>query len=88
MAMIRVLVAYDTSNDKSRKKMSDFCLDYGLDRYQYSFFTGILKPVQFRGLAKALKPFAKDGHITLIPVSSDDWEKRIELGEGKLPDDR
>lgn len=85
--MIRVLVAYDTPNDKARKKMSDFCLDYGLDRYQYSFFTGMLKPVQLRGLAKALKPFAEDGHITLIPVSADDWSKRIELGKGMLADE-
>ncbi len=79
--MIRVLVVYDISDDKARKKISDACLDYGLDRHQYSVFSGLLKPTHWRELVKVLRPFTKDGQIILIPISSDDWDRRVELGE-------
>ncbi len=78
--MIRVMVVYDISNDKARKKISDACLDYGLDRHQYSVFSGLMKPTHLKELAKVVCPFVKDGNVTLIPISSDDWERRIQLG--------
>lgn len=78
--MIHVVVIYDIANDKTRKKVSDLCLDYGLDRHQYSVFTGLLKPTHFRELARLLRPHTDEGQITLIPVSADDWKRRIELG--------
>ncbi len=79
--MIRVVVVYDISDDKVRKKVSDACLDYGLDRHQYSVFCGLIKPTHLRELAKLLRPLIKQGQVTLIPISADDWEKRVELGE-------
>lgn len=79
--MLRVMVTYDISDDKARKKVSDCCLDYGLDRHQFSVFSGLLKPVHIRALAKALKPFASKGHVMILPIAADDWEKRVELGE-------
>lgn len=82
--MIRVLVVYDISDDKARKKVSDTCLDYGLDRHQFSVFFGQLKPTHFRELSKSLRAFAKEGQITLVPVSSDDWDRRVEMGESRL----
>lgn len=84
--MLRVLVTYDITNDKTRKKVSDYCLDYGLDRTQFSVFSGLLKPTQIRALAKALKVLVKEGHVLIIPISVDDWEKRFEIGEA-LNDD-
>lgn len=85
--MLRVIVTYDIPNDKARRKVSECCLDYGLDRQQYSVFTGRLKPIHVRALAKALRAHIEAGHIMIIPVSSDDWEKRTEIGEGLLHHD-
>ena len=83
--MLRVLVIYDISDDKKRRKVSETCLDYGLDRHQYSVFSGLLKPTHLRELAKVLRPFAKDdGQIALIPVAADDWDRRVEIGERSL----
>jgi CRISPR-associated protein Cas2 len=82
--MIRVVVVYDISDDKARKKISDACLDYGLDRQQYSLFTGLLKPTHLRELAKVLRPLTKDGYVILLPVSSDDWNRRVELGQAQV----
>lgn len=85
--MLQVIVTYDIREDRLRKKVSDCCLDYGLDRQQYSVFSGRLKPVQIRGLAKALRPFVKQGHVLILPISADDWERRIEVGETLVYDD-
>jgi CRISPR-associated protein Cas2 len=85
--MLRVVVTYDISNDKLRKKVSDCCQDYGLDRRQYSVFSGRLKPVHIRALAKALHPFVEDGHVMIIPIAADDWDKRVEIGQGQNHDD-
>lgn len=82
--MIRVMVIYDISDDKARKKISDTCLDYGLDRWQYSMFTGLLKPTHVRELSKVLRPLTHDGYLILLPVASDDWDRRIELGAALL----
>jgi len=79
--MINLIVTYDISNDKSRKRISECCLDYGLDRMQYSVFYGRLKPTQIRALSKTLEPLIKDGHVMIVGIASDDWDKRIEIGE-------
>ena len=34
------LLVYDISDDRIRTKIADACLDYGLDRFQYSAFYG------------------------------------------------
>lgn len=82
--MLRIMVTYDIPNDKARKKISDTCLDYGLDRQQYSVFTGLLRPVQVRALAKAIKPLVKDGHVMIVLIASNQWEQRVEIGESML----
>lgn len=40
--MMKCLLIYDIPNDSARTKIADFCLDYGLDRIQYSAFMGEL----------------------------------------------
>jgi len=37
-----VLVLYDISDDRTRTKVSDACKDYGLDRIQFSAYSGRL----------------------------------------------
>jgi CRISPR-associated protein Cas2 len=79
--MIRVIVVYDIQNDRRRTKVCDTCLDYGLDRQQYSVFTGLLKARQLHALTKELTQMAGDtGHIVIFPVASDEWDKRVEIG--------
>lgn len=36
----RVLLIYDIENDRVRGKIADACIDYGLDRVQFSAFVG------------------------------------------------
>lgn len=79
--MLHVLVIYDISDDKARHKVSETCLNYGLDRYQYSVFAGRLKPIHIRELAKVLRPHSKTGQITVMIVAADHWAGRIQIGE-------
>ena len=40
--MLRILVLYDIPSDRARTHVADACLDYGLERIQYSAFVGVL----------------------------------------------
>ncbi len=75
---MRCLLFYDITNDRIRTKIADVCLDYGLDRVQYSVFSGVLS----RNLQEEL--FLKvtgllgdeEGHIMLLPLCQKDWQAR------------
>ena len=39
---MRYLLIYDITEDRARTRVADLCLDYGLERIQYSAFWGDL----------------------------------------------
>ena len=79
------LVVYDISDDSKRAKVADVCLDYGLDRIQYSAFLGKLLSSQQEELMLKLGRVLgrKAGNIQLFPLCARDWQGRqiIEQGE-------
>jgi len=79
--MIRIMVVYDISADQVRHRVSETCLDYGLDREQFSVFTGRLKSTQLRELTKLLRSITKEGQVMILPVGAEDWERRVIIGE-------
>jgi len=76
---MRCLLVYDIPDDRARTKIADFCLDYGLDRIQYSAFFGELNRTQRRELMKKIgKRLGKrPGNIQLIPICQQDWAQRL-----------
>ena len=86
--MIRCLLLYDIPDDRVRSKVADFCLDYGLDRLQYSAFLGrlganhqeelMLKIEQKIGKAAA--------RVHLFPICKEDWHKRLVIEQGMKED--
>lgn len=79
--MFRVVIVYDIHDDRCRTKVCDACLDYGLDRHQYSVFTGQLKKRQIHALKKELVQLTREtGYVVVIPVAADDWDRRLEIG--------
>ncbi len=78
---MRCLVVYDIPDDRTRTKVADFCLDYGLDRIQYSAFLGSLTRSQQKELmAKIKRRLGKrEGVIQLFPICRKDWEMRLEV---------
>ncbi|MBN1657488.1 MAG: CRISPR-associated endonuclease Cas2 [Anaerolineae bacterium] len=75
---MRCLVVYDIPDDSKRTKVADVCLDYGLDRIQYSAFLGTLAPThQEELMLKLAKVLGKKaGNIQLFPLCSKDWQER------------
>lgn len=75
---MQCLVVYDIPDDGKRAKIADVCLDYGLDRIQYSAFLGPLLPThQEELMLKMEKVLGKRaGNIQLFPLCEKDWEAR------------
>jgi CRISPR-associated protein Cas2 len=72
------ILVYDISDDGKRGKIADACLDYGLDRIQYSAFIGQLLATHQAELMARIKKILgkKPGSIHLYPLCADDWTKR------------
>lgn len=78
---MKCLVIYDIPDDKIRTKIADFCLDYGLDRIQYSAFIGDLSNNHQEELMLKLgRRLGKaPGRIDLFPICKEDWRSRISI---------
>lgn len=86
---MRCLLVYDISDDKTRTKVADACLDYGLDRIQYSAFFGKLNGTHRRELMKKLRRLLgrRQGKIQLFPLCHTDWSQRDEIIQAEGDDD-
>jgi CRISPR-associated protein Cas2 len=80
--MQRILLIYDITADRIRAKVADVCEDYGLDRIQFSTFCGKLSRNHQDAMMVRIEELLGegDGNIQLIPISEDDWDKRLEVG--------
>lgn len=77
---MRVLLVYDISSDRVRGKVADACMDYGLDRIQYSAFAGDLSRSHQEELFMRIKKLLDgSGRVWLIPVAETEWTKRLEI---------
>lgn len=83
--MQRILLVYDIAEDRARTKIADICLDYGLDRVQFSTFSGKLSRNHQDAMMLRIEELLGDGdgNIQLIPISEDDWCKRLEVGNAR-----
>ena len=85
---MQIIVVYDITNNKIRTKIADICEDYGLDRVQYSAFSGDLARVhQEEMMEKISHRLGKlPGKIYLYPICEKDWRNRIEISKEKKSD--
>jgi CRISPR-associated protein Cas2 len=81
---LAVLVIYDIAHDGTRAKVADCCLDYGLDRVQYSAFVGELSRThQEELLMKIKRKVGKQAaKVQLVTVAADDWQRRLIFEQG------
>lgn len=77
----RIIVLYDIPDDRIRVKVADMCMDYGLDRVQFSAFVGQLQRTHQEELMLRVKERlgSEPGNVQLIPISSREWKARIEV---------
>jgi len=76
---MRCLVIYDIPDNRVRTKVADICLDYGLERIQYSAFFGNLEHSHQEELLMKVKKKAgkKEINIQLFPICEKDLDKRL-----------
>jgi CRISPR-associated protein Cas2 len=76
-----LVLFYDITSTRIRNKVASACQDYGLDRTQFSAFVGDLSRSRQRELMTRLKRLIgeADGALLLIPISEDEWKKRLEF---------
>jgi CRISPR-associated protein Cas2 len=84
---MKCLLIYDIPDDATRTKIATFCLDYGLDRVQYSAFLGDLSTNhQEELLLKIRARLGKAaGRIDLFPICRSDWANRQSFCQGMEP---
>lgn len=78
---MRCLVVYDIPDDRIRNRVAECCLDYGLDRIQYSAFLGNLtRTHQEELMLRVRKVLGKrEGKIQMFVFCEKDWALRLEV---------
>ena len=81
MQELRTLVMYDIENDRVRYRVSEACLDFGLERIQFSVFRGKLNRNKREELLMRLTNLLDDeqGKILIQPMCEDDFKSALEL---------
>lgn len=71
---VSMVLIYDIENDRVRTRSSDICLDYGLQRIQFSAYFGRLNRNRRQELALRLQNELgnESGRIRIIPVCEQD----------------
>lgn len=75
--MISVLI-YDIPDDKLRAKVADICLDYGLERIQFSAFLGELNHNRQEEILQKIKRRIgqQQANVQLFPICDKDIRLR------------
>ncbi len=75
---MQCLIIYDIPDDRARQRVADACLDYGLQRIQYSAFAGNLSRAHQRALfgeiTRRLKGHA--ANVQLFAFDAKTWSER------------
>lgn len=80
------IVIYDITSTRIRSQIADLCMDYGLNRIQYSAFAGdLLRTHQEELIKRAAAKLGKHaGRIYLYCIGEREWHQRLEYtNEGK-----
>lgn len=78
---MQCLLIYDIPHDGARQKVADACLDFGLQRIQFSAFIGDLSRTHQRALFREIghRLGRRSANIQLFPLDDASWRGRREL---------
>lgn len=82
---MQCLLIYDIPDDRARQRVADACLDYGLQRIQYSAFIGPLSNTHRRALLGELRERVrgKAANIQLFPLDEQSWQGRRTIAQSR-----
>lgn len=86
---MQCLLIYDIPHDGTRQKVADACLDFGLERVQFSAFCGNLTRAHQRELFRIIQRRLgrRAGNIQLFPLDENSWRGRRIISQEE-PDGR
>lgn len=75
------LVIYDIPSNRIRDKVADACMDYGMNRIQFSAFAGDLQRTHQEELVqKAQRLLGRnEGKVYLYCIGEHEWADRLEI---------
>jgi len=78
---MKCLLVYDIPDDKTRTKIAEICLDYGLLRIQFSAFFGDMNHNHQEEIIQRIKRKLgkKAGNIQLFPICEKDLHLRKKI---------
>jgi len=78
---VKCLVIYDIPDDGLRAKIADICLDYGLERIQYSAFFGEMSHNRQGEILQKIRRRIgrKEANVQLFPVCEKDLALRKQV---------
>ncbi len=81
---MRCLVIYDIPDDRIRARVADACLDYGLQRVQWSAFVGELNQTYQRELLLKIRAVVgrKVANVRLLPINEAMWQQQQVIEQG------
>lgn len=86
---VSLVLIYDIEDDRLRTRVSDICLNYGLERIQFSAFFGKLNRNRRQELSLRLQREVgmSSGRIRIIPVCEQDLKEMWVLDQYRLDAD-
>ena len=83
---MQTLLIYDIPEDRPRAKIADACLDYGLQRIQYSAFLGEISVNRLDELLQRIVRVlgGKEGKVEAFPICERDMRLRKDLDQLRL----
>ncbi len=84
------LLIYDIPDNRIRAKVADMCMDYGMNRIQYSAFVGDLQRTHQQELVKraVARLGKKPGKVYLYCIGQNEWQQRLEHVREATPEER
>jgi CRISPR-associated protein Cas2 len=81
---MQCLLVYDIPDDRQRTKISEVCLDYGLQRIQYSAFFGELSRNRQEEIMQRISRTLgrHEGNVQLFPICEKDLGLRRVIARG------
>ncbi|MCL4880277.1 MAG: CRISPR-associated endonuclease Cas2 [Anaerolineae bacterium] len=78
---MHILLVYDIVKDRQRAKVATVCLDYGLDRIQYSAFAGQLSRTHQEEIMMRIEAIVGESpaSVHLYPIDEKAWQRRLRI---------
>ena len=77
------LLSYDISNDKSRKRVSDYLIEKGFLRIQNSVFLGEIHITKIDDILENICLIVDEDSIFCVPINKEDYENIFNFGKNK-----